>query len=108
MFLTLARGELLDARPSWGGGVPRHTGSLSSRSPTESGRELALRLLPRCIGSRGAAERIEQAAGGNPLFIEELAAALAEGTADPAHELPVAIRAIIAARLDALPARSGD
>ena len=51
-----------------------------------------------------AAEQIEQAAGGNPLFVEELAAAMTEGIADPAHELPVAIRAIIAARLDALPA----
>ena len=29
---------------------------------------------------------------------------MAEGTADPAQELPVAIRATIAARLDALPA----
>jgi class 3 adenylate cyclase len=104
MFLTLARGELLDARPSWGGGIPRHTGvSLEPLGP-EKARELALRLLRDVSEPEAAAEQIEQAAGGNPLFIEELAAAMAEGTAESAQELPVAIRGIIAARLDALPA----
>jgi class 3 adenylate cyclase len=103
MFLTLARGELLDLRPSWGGGIPRHTGiSLESLAPQEA-RELALRTL-RGVTDPGAVEQIELAAGGNPLFIEELAAAMTEGAADPAHELPVAVRGIIAARLDALPA----
>ena len=104
MFLTLARGELLDARPSWGGGIPRHTGVSLEPLAAETGRELALRLLRDVPEPAAAAERIEQAAGGNPLFIEELVAAMAEGTAEPAQELPVAFRAIIAARLDALPA----
>jgi class 3 adenylate cyclase len=103
MFLTLARGELLDARPAWGGGIPRHTGiSLEPLSP-ENGRELALRFVHDVPEPETVAEQIEQTAGGNPLFIEELTAAMAEGIADPAHELPVAIRTIIAARLDALP-----
>jgi predicted ATPase/class 3 adenylate cyclase len=104
MFLTLARGELLDTRPSWGGGTPRHTGIPLEPLPPEKGRELALRLLRDVSETETAADRIEQAAGGNPLFIEELAAAMAEGTAESSHELPEAIRAIIAARLDALPA----
>jgi class 3 adenylate cyclase/energy-coupling factor transporter ATP-binding protein EcfA2 len=104
MILTLARGELLDARPSWGGGVPRHTGiSLEPLSPDRA-HELALRLLRDASQPEDAAERIEQSAGGNPLFIEELVAATAEGTTESALELPVAVRAIIAARLDALPA----
>ena len=103
MFLTLARGELLDLRPSWGGGIPRHTGiSLEPLSPREA-RELAVRML-RGVADPDAVEQIELAAGGNPLFIEELAAAMKEGAADSAHELPVAVRGIIAARLDALPA----
>jgi class 3 adenylate cyclase len=105
MFLTLARGELLDARPSWGGGIPSHTGVALDPLPPELGRELASRLLRDVPEPEVAAERIEQAAGGNPLFVEELTAAMAEGIADPAHELPVAIRGIIAARLDALPAK---
>jgi class 3 adenylate cyclase len=104
MFLTLARGELLDARPSWGGGIPRHTGVVLDPLPPDKGHELALRLLDDVPEPETVAERIEQAAGGNPLFVEELTAAMAEGAAEPAHEVPVAIRAIIAARLDALPA----
>jgi tetratricopeptide (TPR) repeat protein len=45
-------------------------------------------------------------AGGNPLFIEELAAAMAD---DPsAEELPSTVRAAIAARIDALPSDARD
>ena len=40
-------------------------------------------------------------AEGNPLFIEELAASIAERST--AGELPTSVRAIIAARLDSLP-----
>jgi class 3 adenylate cyclase/DNA-binding SARP family transcriptional activator len=104
MFLTLARGELLDARPSWGGGIPRHTGLSLEPLAADDAHELALRSLRGVPEPEAAAERIEQAAGGNPLFVEELTAAMAEGAADPAQELPVAIRATISARLDALPA----
>jgi class 3 adenylate cyclase len=104
MFLTLARGELLDARPSWGGGIPRHTAVALDPLPPDKGHELALRLLRDVPDPESVAERIEQAAGGNPLFVEELTAALAEGAAEPVDEVPVPIRAIIAARLDALSA----
>jgi class 3 adenylate cyclase/energy-coupling factor transporter ATP-binding protein EcfA2 len=103
MFLASARGELLDARPHWGGGIPRHTAVSLEALSAEDARALAVRLLPEAPGPESAAERIEQAAGGNPLFIEELAAATAEGTTESAEQLPVAIRAIITARLDALP-----
>ena len=103
MFLTLARGELLDARPSWGGGIPRHTGVSLEPLAADDAHQLALRSLRDVPEPEAAAERIEQAAGGNPLFVEELTAAMAEGAADPAQELPVAIRTTISARLDALP-----
>jgi predicted ATPase len=103
MFLTLARGELLDVRPSWGGGIPRHTAVALDPLPPDKGHELALRLLRDVPDPESVAERIEQAAGGNPLFVEELTAAMAEGAAEPVHEVPVPIRTIIAARLDALP-----
>jgi predicted ATPase len=105
MFLTLARGELLDARPSWGGGIPRHTAVALDPLPPDKGHELALRLLRDVPDPESVAERIEQAAGGNPLFVEELTAAMAEGAAEAVDEVPVPIRAIIAARLDALPAQ---
>ncbi len=105
MLLTLARGELLDARPSWGGGIPRHTGvSLEPLAPGDA-QDLALRSLRGVSDPAAAAERIEQAAGGNPLFVEELTAAMAEGATESGQQLPVAIRATISARLDALPAQ---
>jgi predicted ATPase len=104
MFLALARGELLDERPSWGGGIPRHTGVSLEPLGADDAHELALRSLRAVPEPEAAAKRIEQAAGGNPLFVEELTAAMAEGAADPSQELPVAIRATISARLDGLPA----
>jgi predicted ATPase len=51
---------------------------------------------------RGVRE-IASAAEGNPLFIEELAASVAEHATSPTDELPTTIRAIVSARLDALP-----
>ena len=104
MFLALARGELLDARPSWGGGIPRHTGLSLEPLAADDAHQLALRALHDVSEPEAAAARIERAAGGNPLFVVELTAAMAEGAADPARELPVAIRGTISARLDALPA----
>ena len=50
------------------------------------------------------AEQVAETAEGNPLFIEELARCLGEQQVKGLDELPTSIRAIIAARLDALPA----
>jgi predicted ATPase len=67
-------------------------------------QELVRRLLPGVPDQEAAATRVEEAAGGNPLFIEELAAWLSEGGAANADGLPANIKGIIAARLDQLPA----
>jgi len=48
-------------------------------------------------------EAIVGTAEGNPLFIEELAAAVSEQGGDGTGNLPTSIRAIVAARLDSLP-----
>src|SRR5204863_168563 len=45
---------------------------------------------------------ITEAAEGNPLYLEQMAAMLAEG--GPTHAIPPTIQALIAARLDRLPA----
>jgi predicted ATPase len=67
--------------------------------------ELTRRLLAQreVAGSDDQAELLATTAEGNPLFIEELTAGVAERTTGPAQELPTSIRGIISARLDALP-----
>ena len=46
---------------------------------------------------------LAETAEGNPLFVEELVASVAEGRAE-SGQLPTSIRDIVAARIDALPA----
>src|ERR687888_596718 len=99
LILTLARPELLDARPAWGGGLPAYSAlPLSPLSSAEAEQLAQLRLGQ----SLDAAAKLADTAGGNPLFIEQLAATMAESS--PAGgSLPSTIRGILAARLDALP-----
>ena len=95
MLLAVSRPELLTHRPAWGGGLPAYTALQLEPLGDDHARELAEHLL-----GEGPVDRILEIAEGNPLFIEELSASIAERGAE---ELPTNIRAIIAARLDALP-----
>src|ERR687887_569147 len=98
--LILPRRELLAARPAWGGGLPAYTAlPLSPLSPTEA-EELAQLKLGQMTET---AARLADTAGGNPLFIEQLAATMAQSSA-AGGAMPTTIRGILAARLDALPA----
>jgi len=98
LLLTLSRPELLDARPAWGGGLLAY--STLPLEPLGGGeaQQLALHLL----GADTKAAQVAQAAEGNPLFIEQLAAVMSESGA-PAETLPGTIRGLVSARLDALP-----
>ena len=100
LILTMARPDLLDARTAWGGGLAAYYAlPLEPLSRAES-RELAAHLLAEN-------EDLDTVAGGgegNPFFIEQLAATVAETSASSAVALPNSIRGILAARLDALPA----
>ena len=103
LFVALARPELLGDRPGWGGGLPAYTSLPLDPLTESSGRELAEQLLSHSSLSAKGASAIAETAEGNPLFIEELSASLAEkSTANTGH-LPTSVRAIIAARLDSLP-----
>ena len=99
LILALARPELLDVRPAWGGGLPAYTALPLSPLSTAEAEELAQLRLGQMTG---AAARLADTAGGNPLFIEQLAATMAE-TSAAGGALPTTIRGILAARLDALP-----
>ncbi|MGI8478386.1 MAG: AAA family ATPase [Gaiellaceae bacterium] len=103
LFLALLRPELLNERPGWAGGLPAYTALPLDRLTGDDARELATLLLARFHAPEEPAETVAETAEGNPLFIEELAASLAEKSTAEAQELPTSIRAIVAARLDALP-----
>jgi class 3 adenylate cyclase len=103
LFLALARPELLGERPGWGGGLPAYTALPLEPLGEVAGHELATELLGR-VDTTMQAEKVVETAEGNPLFIEELARCIGEQQAEGLDELPTSIRAIIAARLDALPA----
>jgi predicted ATPase len=107
LLLTLARPELLKERPTWGGGLPAYTALPLRPLAEEHSEELAGRLLEAAGADAQSAPKLAETAEGNPLFIEELAASLAEQRAT-AGELPSSIRGIVAARLDALPPAERD
>ena len=98
LVLALARPDLLDARPAWGGGLAQYSAlPLEPLSPEES-RVLAGHLL-----AGGATDAVAANAEGNPLFIEQLAATMLETSAGGSVSLPNSIRGLLGARLDALP-----
>jgi DNA-binding SARP family transcriptional activator/tetratricopeptide (TPR) repeat protein len=91
LLVATTRPDLVDTRPAW-------------LAPREDRTLVALEPLPdaearRMVGHAEAADRIVEAAEGNPLFLEQLAAI------DPGDEegaLPSTIQAVLAARIDAL------
>jgi class 3 adenylate cyclase len=101
LFVTLARPELFANRPAWGGGLVSATALSLEPLGGREARQLAAQLLAGRVEDEYA-ERLAVAAEGNPLFIEELAAVVAERSAEDADALPTTIRSILAARLDAL------
>ncbi|MFL6035545.1 MAG: AAA family ATPase [Gaiellaceae bacterium] len=100
LIVVLTRPELFADRPAWGGGLLSATAL--SLDPLGAGEalELATQLLTRGAGDYAA--HLAATAEGNPLFIEELAAVVAERGSSDAQDLPTTIRSILEARLDAL------
>jgi predicted ATPase len=103
LLLALARPEMLTERPGWAGGLPAYTALPLDRLTEDESLELAARLLERLEARDARPASIAETSEGNPLFIEELAASIAERSTADATNLPTSVRAIVAARLDALP-----
>src|SRR5918911_4741793 len=100
LVLTLARPELLDIRPGWGGGRVRATAiELEPLGPEESEE-----LMDALDGALGPSERAEVLAKteGNPLFLEETVRMLQEEGTDATGRIPDTLQALIAARIDRL------
>jgi class 3 adenylate cyclase len=103
LLLAIARPEFLDARLTWAR-LPTNV-TVQVQALTDScAHELVRQLLARAADHEALARRVDEAAGGNPLFIEELVAWLSEGGAAATGGLPANLKAIIAARVDQLPA----
>ncbi|MGH7318162.1 MAG: ATP-binding protein, partial [Candidatus Rokuibacteriota bacterium] len=102
LLLAAARPQFMDAAPTWGAGL-RHSALPLEPLGEPEARELAVRLLPDGHDQDGSVDELVATSGGNPLFLEELANAIPEGTTMSAASLPGTVQAIIAARLDTLP-----
>jgi DNA-binding SARP family transcriptional activator len=115
LLVCLARPELLDVRPGWGGGKPNATATLLEPL---SGDECAV-LIRNLVGQAGLDEEVETriagAAEGNPLFVEEMLSMLIDDGLLVGEDgrwkvngdvstvrVPPTIQALLAARLDQL------
>jgi FimV-like protein len=101
LLVALARPDLLDARPHWGGGKLNATTTLLEPLSENDSEALVQEIssgLPTTIGAR-----IVAAAEGNPLFLEQM---VAHARDEPEGEtaVPPTISALLAARLDRLSA----
>ncbi len=108
LLVCMARPELLDRHSTWAGGKLNATTVLLEPLSESETDELIGGLLAGSTISAGLQARIRRAAGGNPLFVEEMLALV--GLTDDGDEVavPPTIQALLAARLDqlALPERS--
>jgi class 3 adenylate cyclase/tetratricopeptide (TPR) repeat protein len=115
LVVVLARPELLDLRPTWGGGKLDAQTVLLEGLGEGDVRDLARALLGGDVDD-ALLDRVEAVAEGNPLFVEQLVAMLVEdghlvrdGDRWQARlefgeiEVPPTISALLAARLDRLP-----
>jgi class 3 adenylate cyclase/tetratricopeptide (TPR) repeat protein len=104
LILCLARPELLDVRPGWGGGRVRSTAIELEPLGREDSEALADALLEEHQVTRKARARLLDKAEGNPLFVEETVRMLIEEGADGEGRIPDSLQAMIGARIDRLPA----
>jgi class 3 adenylate cyclase len=116
LLLSMARPELLEDRPGWGGGKRNATSVHLEPLSEPEADELIENLLGHPALTPEIRERIRAAAQGNPLFVEEMLQMLLDdgvlvqkedewvATVDlTTIQVPPAISALLAARLDRLP-----
>jgi class 3 adenylate cyclase/tetratricopeptide (TPR) repeat protein len=115
LLVCIARPELLDDRPGWGGGKLNAVSALLQPLSEQESGDLIENLLGQVRLEASARARIAEAAGGNPLFVEQILFMLIDDgllarsnghwapTGDLSRlEVPPTIQALLAARLDRL------
>jgi class 3 adenylate cyclase/tetratricopeptide (TPR) repeat protein len=100
LIVATARPELLERRPGWGGGKPNSVTMSLAPLRDDDCAELVEHLLSGAVPGDGQDGELLRRIGGNPLYAEQYARALAER--GDALSLPDTIHGVIAARLDAL------
>jgi class 3 adenylate cyclase/tetratricopeptide (TPR) repeat protein len=121
LVVCLARPELYERHPAWGGGQRNSTTiSLSPLSGADTARLLSALLEQAVLPAEVQAELLEQA-GGNPLYAEEFVRMLIDRDILQRHgptlritagtggiPMPESVQALIGARLDTLSAERKD
>ena len=115
MLVCTARPEFLDVKPDWGGGKLNATTLLLQPLDAKASAELIANLLGGAGLPADASDRLNEAAGGNPLFVEQMLSMMVDdgvlvrqnGGWTPAGDLasvavPPSVSALLAARLERL------
>jgi class 3 adenylate cyclase/tetratricopeptide (TPR) repeat protein len=115
LVICTARPEFLDTRPAWGGGKLRASALSLPPLDAVTSAELVANLLGGAGLPAEATERVNDAGGGNPLFVEQMVSMLIDdgllvrdnGEWKPTGDLstvavPPSVAALLAARLDRL------
>jgi class 3 adenylate cyclase len=116
LLLATARPEILDQRSTWGSGKRNVTVLWLDPLSTEAASRLLDELVPDVL-PEDLRRLLVTRAGGNPFFLEELVGELVDsgvvvrsgeawvlGERDPALLVPDTVHAVLAARIDRLPA----
>ena len=101
-LLCVARTELLDVRPDWGGGKMNATALLLEPLGAAECEELMALLVTDAPLDGQLRERITVASAGNPLFVEEMLAMVRDHGNDGEIVVPPTIHALLQARIDSL------
>ena len=116
LFLCPARPDLVDRNPTWGGGRPSFSAIFLDPLDRDHASRLVALLLEVEDLPGGLHGRIVERSGGNPFFAEEIvrhlvdrrgalpADAAGSGSDVSAIPIPDTVQAVIAARIDLLPA----
>jgi tetratricopeptide (TPR) repeat protein len=103
LLVCVARPELHEVRPQWGGGRPNATSVLLEPLSDAESVQLVENLSSSTELDEPTRQQIVEGAGGNPLFVEEMLALLLEDDRiGDVLEIPPTIQALLAERLDRL------
>jgi class 3 adenylate cyclase/tetratricopeptide (TPR) repeat protein len=104
LLVAVARHELAEEHPAWGGGNPRAAALDLAPLADEESVELATLLLRDHGLPPAQCALLLEKAEGNPLFLEETARMIVDSEGSPPDRIPDTVQALIAARIDRLPA----